>query len=153
MTGIYKIDIVETELELKQLLIKEKIVSKKEKIQVLYLLKTGKAKTVTQAAEMIGRNRVTVQDWLAKYRLGGREKLLNKTPIKGRPKKIPAWAVTALEKRLQEEKGFDSYGEICQWLASKLGIVANYKTVHKLVYYYLQASPKIARTQSLSQKD
>jgi hypothetical protein len=55
MTGIYKIDIAETELELKQLLIKEKI-------QILYLLKTGKAKTVTQAAEIIGRNLVPVQD-------------------------------------------------------------------------------------------
>jgi len=44
----------------------------------LYLLKTKKAKTVTEAAEMLGRNRVTVQDWLGKYRQGGLEKLLSK---------------------------------------------------------------------------
>ncbi|CCI35521.1 helix-turn-helix domain-containing protein [Microcystis aeruginosa] len=30
---------------------------------------------MTEAAEMIGRNRVTVQDWLGKYRQGGLEKL------------------------------------------------------------------------------
>jgi predicted transcriptional regulator len=64
MAGVYKLDIVESEAELKKLLRQEKTGSRKERIQVLYLLKTKKAKTVTEAAEMIGRNRVTVQDWL-----------------------------------------------------------------------------------------
>jgi predicted ArsR family transcriptional regulator len=53
MAGVYKIEISESEAG-----------SGKERIQVLYLLKTKKAKTVTEAAEMLGRNRVTVQDWL-----------------------------------------------------------------------------------------
>ena len=62
-------------------------------------------------------------------------------------------AEKALEKRLKEKEGFDSYGEICEWLEEKLGIEAKYKTVHKLVYYRLKASPKIARPKSLEQSE
>lgn len=153
MTGVYRIEIRETEEELKQLLRKEKTGSSKERIQVLYLLKTKKAKTVQEASQLIGRNRVTVQEWLGKYRQGGLEKLLSKKVITGRPRKIPRWAEKALSKRLEEKEGFESYGAICKWLEEKLGIVANYKTVHQLVYYRLKASPKIARTKSQEQSE
>jgi transposase len=78
MVGVCKIKIAETELELKGLLKKEKTGSGKERLQALYLLKTKKAKTVKEAAEMLGRNRVTVQEWLAKYRNGGLERLCKK---------------------------------------------------------------------------
>jgi len=108
---------------------------------------------VTEAAEMIGRNRVTVQDWVGKYRQGGLEKLLSKKVGTGRPRKVPQWAEKALEKRLKENQGFDSQVEICEWLEKKIGIKAKYKTVHKLVYYRLKASPKIARTKSLEQSE
>jgi transposase len=153
MAGVYKIEISESEAELKELLRKEKTGSGKERIQVLYLLKTKKAKTVTEAAEMLGRNRVTVQDWLGKYRQGGLEKLLSKKVSTGRPRKVPQWAEKTLEKRLKEKEVFDNYGEICEWLKEKLGIEAKYKTVHKLVYYRLKASPKIARPKSLEQSE
>jgi len=84
---------------------------------------------VTEAAEMLGRNRVTVQDWLGKYRQGGLEKLLSKKVSTGRPRKVPQWAKKALEKRLKEEEGFDSQVEICKWLEEKLGREAKDKTV------------------------
>jgi transposase len=100
---------------------------------------------------MLGRNRVTVQDWLTLYRQGGVEKLLTKKVSPGRPKKTPSWAEKALEKRLKSPQGFDSYGEICQWLSESLGIEANYKTVYQLVHKRLKASPKIARPKSNEQ--
>ncbi len=106
---------------------------------------------MTHAAEMVGRNRVTLQNWLAEYRQEGLSKLLSKKVSTGRKKIITQWAEKALEKRLKLEEGFNSYGEICQWLESKLGIVANSKTVHRLVYYRLKASPKIARPNSAEQ--
>ena len=114
MAVVYKIEISESEAELKELLRKEKTGSGKERIQVLYLLKTKKAKTVTEAAEMLGRNRVTVQDWLGQYRQGGFEKLLSKKVITGRPRKVPQWAEKALKTRLKEKEGFDNYEEICE---------------------------------------
>jgi len=151
MAGIYHLEIQESEAELKKLLALEKTGSGKERLQALYLLKTNPAKTVTEVAKILGRNRVTVQDWLAKYRQEGLVKYLDKKVSTGRPRTIPQWAEKSLEKRLNEEEGFNSYGEICQWLSSNLGIEAKYQTVHQLVHYKLKASPKIARPKSTEQ--
>ena len=62
MAGVYKLDISESEAELHELLRQQKTVSGKERVQVLYLLKIKKAKTVSEVAELIGRNRGTVQE-------------------------------------------------------------------------------------------
>ena len=151
MAEVYHLNIQESESELKKLLRKEKTGSGKERVQLLYLLKSQKARTITQASELLGRHRVTLQDWLAKYRQGGLESLLGRASSPGRPRKIPVWAEKALAKRLEEPEGFESHNAICQWLQANLGIQAKYKTVHSLVYYKLKASPKIARPQSLEQ--
>lgn len=46
MAGVYKLEIVESEEELKQLLRQQKTVSSKQRVQLLYLLKSKQAKTV-----------------------------------------------------------------------------------------------------------
>lgn len=153
MAGVYKLEITETEADLKQLLRTQKTASDKERIQLLYLLKSGQASTVESAAELLGRHRVTVQKWLRLYRSGGLEVLLEHKPRTGRRQSIPQWAQEALNKRLHQPEGFESYGEICQWLEHQLGISAPYKTVHQLVRYRLQASPKVARPMSVAAAD
>jgi len=151
MAGVYKLEIQEDEKTLKQLLGQQKTATGKERVQLLYLLKTKQAKTVQQAASLLGRHRVTVQEWLQRYREGGISNLLKPKARSGRPRAISQWAEVALDKRLQDQKGFNSYGEICQWLEQQLGIVAKYKTVHQLVHYRLNASPKVARPESTEQ--
>lgn len=153
MAGVYKLEIQEDEKILKQLLGQQKTATGKERVQLLYLLRTGRAKTVQDAAGLLGRHRVTVQKWLQRYRQGGLESLLECKVRTGRPRAIAQWAEAALDKRLQQTQGFNSYGEICQWLEQQLGIVAKYKTVHQLVRYRLQASPKVARPLSSEQSD
>ncbi len=153
MAGVYKLDITETEADLKQRLRSQKTASDKERLQLLYLLKTAQAKTVQEAAALLGRHRVTVQEWLRLYRRGGLACLLGHTPRTGRPQSIPLWAQAALNQRLQQSEGFNSYGEICQWLESQLGITASYKTVHQLVHYRLKARPKVARPVSVANTD
>jgi transposase len=145
MTGVYKLEITETTEELKHLLKSQKTASDKERIQLLYLLKTEQAKTVQDAAALLARNRVTLHKWLRLYRSGGLEIMLEHKPRTGRRHSIPQWAQDALNKRLQQSDGFNSYGEICQWLETQLGITAPYKTVHQLVRYRLKAAPKVAR--------
>jgi hypothetical protein len=54
---------------------------------------------------------------------------------------------------LHERAGFHSYGEICQWLETQLGITAPYKTVHQWVHYRLKAAPKAARPVSVATAD
>lgn len=117
----------------------------------MYLLKTKQAKTVQDAAPILGRNRVTLQEWLRHYREGGLAGLLAKKTPSGRPRAIPAWAEMALNKRLQEPQGFDGYQAICDWLETQLGVKAAYKTVHQLVHYRLQSSPKVPRPVSVEQ--
>lgn len=151
MAGVYKLEIQEDEKTLKQLLRQQRTAAGKERVQLLYLLKSKQATTIQQAARLLGRHRVTVQEWLHRYREGGIDSLLVSKVRSGRPRAIPNWAEVALEKRLQQTKGFDSYAEICQWLEQQLGIAAKYKTVHQLVHYRLNASPKVARPQSIEQ--
>jgi transposase len=144
MAGVYRLEIAESREELKKLLGQQKSASDKERIQFLYLLKSGQASTITQAASLLGRNRITVQKWARRYREGGLAMMLSHTPRTGPPQKIPTWAQDALKARLQEED-FESYGEICQWLEEQLGIVAHYKTVHRLVHYRFKASLKVVQ--------
>lgn len=153
MAGVYKLEITETEADLKQRLCSQKTASDKERIQLLYLLKTGQATTIQSAATLLGRHRVTVQDWLRLYRRGGLAAMLTHTPRTGRRQSIPLWAQEALTKRLHQSEGFNSYGEICQWLETQLGIAAPYKTVHQLVHYRLKATPKVARPVSAAKAD
>jgi transposase len=153
MAGVYKLEIAESEEDLKWLLRKQKTASAKERVQLVYLLKSGQAKTVESAAALLGRNRVTVQKWLRRYRQEGLAGMLERKPHPGRKHSIPQWAQDALSKRLDHPEGFNSYGEICQWLQTQLGITAPYKTVHQLVHYRLGASPKVARPQSVENTD
>jgi len=153
MAGVYKLEITETEADLKQRLRTQKTASDKERIQLLYLLQTKQATTIQSAATLLGRHRVTVQEWLRLYRKGGLEALLEHKPRTGRQQSIPQWAQAALNQRLHQPEGFESYGAICQWLESQLGISAPYKTVHQLVHYRLKASPKVARPVSVVNTD
>lgn len=151
MAGVYKVEIKESVEELKQLLGVQRTAVGKERVQLLYLLKTAQAQTMKAAAQLLGRHRVTLQKWLNHYREGGIESLLETKAPSGRGRAIPAWAEAALVKRLQEPQGFESYGATQQWLESNLGIIAPYKTVHKLVHYRLASSPKVPRPVSVEQ--
>ena len=97
MAGVCKIEIAETEEELKKLLSQQKTGSGKERLQLLYLLKTKKAQSVTEAASLHRRNRVTLQDWLKKYRDGGLEELLCKKVSTG-PQRNTQWRPNSFRK-------------------------------------------------------
>ena len=76
MVGVCKIEIRESEDELKELLRDQKTASNKERVHLLYLLKSQQVESVTYAASLLGRNRVTLERWLGKYRAGGIGQLL-----------------------------------------------------------------------------
>ena len=74
--------------------------------------------------------------------------------VKQAPGKIPLVRGANLERlkqRLQEPRGFHSYGEIQQWLLDELGLKLAYKTVYQLVRYQLKAKLKVPRPQSIKQ--
>lgn len=153
MSGVYKLEIQETQDQLKALLRTQKTASDKERVQLLYLLKSQQAKTLQQAATLLGRHRVTIQTWARNYREGGLEQLLSHKPHPGAPSTLPKWAEAKLKQRLEQPEGFESYGAVQQWLATELGLEVPYKTVHKWVHYRLKASPKVVRSQSNKQDE
>lgn len=148
---MYRLEIKENVQELKQMLGEQKTAPAKERVQLLYLLKTRQAQTVAHAAQILGRNRATIHKWMQQYKSQGLAGLIARKYSPGRPRVIPKWAENSLFKQLQEPEGFNSYQEIVEWLEQNLGITAPYKTVHKLVHYRLKAAPKVPRPQSVLQ--
>lgn len=146
MAGVTRIKVRETAAELEALIEKESNPKLKERLQVLYLLQLPNAMSVSVIAKVIGRHRGSVQEWLSQYHEGGLERFLSIGHSPGRPRVIPAWAVTSLKKRLDDaEGGFGSYTQVQQWLSETLNVEAEYATVHHLVRYRLGAKLKAAR--------
>jgi transposase len=152
MPGVCKINIVESAQTLRTLLAQQKTATGKERVQALYLLKTGQIETVQNLAVCLGRDRVTVQRWLRQYRQNGIKAMLAVGKSKGRPKAIPDWAIKRLQQELSDPEGFESYKEVQIWLKAVLGVEASYHAVHNLVRYKLKAKLKVARTRSLEQE-
>lgn len=152
MVGVCKIEIMESEAELKELLREQKTVSSKERVQLLYLLKSQQVESVTQAAGILGRNRVTLERWLGKYRDGGIGPLLTTAWNRGRKRHISVEADQKLQARLEQSDGFKSYGAIQQWLKQDCGVAVSYSVVHLHVRYRLKAKLKVPRPVSTQQQ-
>jgi hypothetical protein len=65
--AVYKLEIQESEDEIKQLLRSQKTASGQERIHLLYLLKSKQAKTVQAAASILGRHRATTSSLRRKF--------------------------------------------------------------------------------------
>lgn len=145
MVGVTKVEIKESVQELHELLLKQKTVSSRERIQALYLLKMGEVKTIQDVAVVVGRGRVTVQRWLSTYTESGINGLLSTKKSSGRPPIINNLARVQLVKELEQPEGFKSYEEIRTWLKAVEGVEASYKVVHDTVRYRMKAKLKVPR--------
>lgn len=151
MCRVLKLEIRESQEDLRELLGQQKTGFGKQRVQTLYLLKTGQVETVQHLAVMLGRSRITVQRWLKLYRQGGLNSLLAQKKSPGRPKTIPLNVRSLIKKELSQPEGFKSYEEVRTWLLAVEGIEASYKVVHEVVRYKLKAKLKTARPRSLKQ--
>lgn len=91
----------------------------KRRLQVLVLIAEGRVSTRQQAADYLAVHRNTVSRWLASYAQGGLEALLtvNAGGAPATQRSLSPAAFAALQARLQTPSGFESYGEVQQWLA------------------------------------
>lgn len=78
------------------------------RVQALYLLQSGEATSITQAAQIVGYDRSTVQRWLLKYQQLGLSGLLDMTHGGGRQTAIPPWAQTQLRVRLNQPEALSA---------------------------------------------
>jgi DNA-directed RNA polymerase specialized sigma subunit len=68
MSRPFKLDIIESETELKQRLHRETDARLKEKLQMLWWLKSGQVKQQQELGRRLGRDTSTISRWLQKYR-------------------------------------------------------------------------------------
>lgn len=152
MVGVTSIEVKESLDDLALQLRQAETPSAKERLQVLYWLKQEKAPSISAIAKAVGKHRNTLQTWLAMYREGGIEAMLEVRKSPGGVRVIPQWAEAALAKRLQEaEHGFHRYGEVQQWLKETLGVEAEYHAVYQMTHYRLKAKLKAPRPEHIKQ--
>lgn len=152
MSGVLKIEIKESLSTIKELLSLQKTGKSKQRILVLYWLKSGQANTVEELAALSGHHRTTISRWLSNYRSGGVNQLLNIKKSTGRQRIISSEIESQLVEELKEPEGFGSYGEVQTWLRAIWDIEMSYTGVHKLVRYRLKAKLKVPRTSHIKQK-
>lgn len=145
MVGVIKIEIAESAQELKRQLNLSQNSEVKERIQVLYWLKTNQLKSTGAIASLIGKHRTTVSRWLTKYRQGGLKGLLEIKKSPGRIPKITPSIEQKLIQELQDPEGFSSYKEIQKWLQLIHDLDISYSAVHKRVRYGLEGKLKVPR--------
>lgn len=151
MVGVSRVVIHESVEELKVLMHQQVKSGDKERVQLLYLLKSEQAESVTHASELLGRGRVTAQRWLLRYEADGIAGLLHRLPRTGRPCEIPEAAQAELIEKLATSTGFGGYGEIQDWLKRDYNHDISYAGVHRHVHDRLKAQPKRPRPLSTEQ--
>lgn len=119
--------------------------SQKERLQMLWWLKTGQVTEHQQLAERLGRDPSTVTRWLQRYRQGGLIRLLKVKVAPGQPRQLTSLALAGLQARLNSPAGFGSYGEIVAWLKATYQLKLTYATVYYWVHYRLKAKLKVPR--------
>jgi transposase len=120
--------IKESTEQLQQKLKAEKDVQKRQRIQALYLIKSGQVKSRLEVAEVLSVHRHTVGAWLNSYEKGGLECLLTIAKAPGKIASVRGTALVDLKQR--EPKGFSSYGEIKSYLEKEHKVKLAYSAVH-----------------------
>ena len=143
-----KVEISETAEDLKQQLKRQKKGQEKERLQMLYWLKSGQVTSRQELAKRLGRNESTVYRWLEKYRQGGLTRLLEVKAAAGIEPKIKGQVLEQLQQKLSQSEGFKSYQDIHSWLTQLFGLEIGYSTVHRIVRYQLKAKLKVPRPRS-----
>ena len=147
----FKVEIAESEEYLHKSLRYARTPIEKEKLQMLWWLKSGQVLQHKQLSERLGRNGSTITRWLQVYRQGGLPALLEVKKAPGKRPSIEGEMLAALWERLETESGFQSYREIYEWLVAEWNYQGTYTTVHKTVRYRLKAKLKVPRPQSTKQ--
>lgn len=137
-----KLEITESAEELKILLEKQTSVHSKERLQALYLLKSGTITTLQELSAVLVRDTSTIYRWFQKYKKDGLSGLLKQYKNPGKKPAIPPEVMKQLARQLQECDGFNSYGEIQMWLKEECGIEVGYHVVYRAVHNKLQATLK-----------
>ena len=151
MGRAFKLEVLESEEELKERMKGARTARQKEQLQILWWYKSGEVVEQQELAKRVGRDTSTVSRWLQRYRNGGLASLLESKVAPGQARQLTDDALTGLKARLQSPQGFHSYGEIVDWLNETYSLSLKYPTVYYWVHYRLKAKLKVPRPCSIHQ--
>ncbi len=137
--------ITEDATTLKQRLQHEHDGRKRPRLQMLYLLASGQARTRQAVAQGLGVHRNTVGHWLAIYEVRGLDALLDLYVPAGKPLSLPPDVLAAIEQALRQPAGFTSYEALRQWVRRTYQRDVNYHTLYTIVRTKFQTKLKVAR--------
>jgi putative transposase len=132
--------------ELKIIMQRQRSITNPQKVQALYLLKSGSSQSITDVAELLGVHRITVQRWLKQYSNGGLSELLKLRRATGRPRVISQEVISGISTKISEETcQFKSYKEIGKWVEDNYQVSVKYQSLHKQLHYRMKAKLKVPR--------
>ncbi len=137
--------ITESVEELNTLIKKSKDSTEKDKLCMLYQLKSGKAKYRSDVGSNLNISRITIGKWLSKYEEGGLQQLLERRYPPGRQSFLSPSQLKTLEEKLNDPKGFSSYVEIHRFITETFGVKISYSGVYALVRGKWGAKLKVPR--------
>ena len=160
MSRVFKLEILESIETLKSLLMEEKNVRKRERLQFLFLYKFGQAKTRQALGKLLNRSHFAILPvchfailpfchfaigrWADTYRAKGLRGLLHLNYRGGDlAPSIPVEIQWQLKDQLAQSAGFSSYKAIQIWLKETHGLDVPLSTVHGTVKYRFKAGPKV----------
>jgi transposase len=109
MSRPFKVEVTQSEEELKKRLQTVRSVSQKEKLQMLWWIKSGQVHEQQEIGFRLGKDTSTITRWLQKYRLGGLSGLLEIKKAPGATRKMTDEVLAALKQKLESGEGFSSY--------------------------------------------
>jgi transposase len=137
--------ITEDTATLKQRLQREHDGRRKPRLQMLYLLASGRAHTRQDVAQVLGVHRNTIGHWLALYEAGGLDTLLALYVPAGKPLSLPPDVLAGLAQALRQPAGFASYEALRQWIQRTYHLDVNYHTLYTIIRTRFNAKLKVPR--------
>ena len=154
MSRSIRIEITESAEKLKELMNDQTRAKFRERLQILYWIKTERFRSLQDLSDYLGRSKSVIVKWLSLYRTQGLAALLEWNYHGGRRSKLSESVLNLLQQRLNDPMaGFNSYKEVKLWLFEEQGLEIPYSTVHRIVRYQLHAKLKVARPTSLHRDD
>ncbi len=130
---------------LKERLRSEERGRQKQRLQALYLIRTGQAGSRREIARLLGVGKKAVGAWLERYEAEGLEGMLEIRTHTNRAYSLTPEQEEQLKRKLSEPEGFPSYGAAQSWINETFGLSLSYDTARQIVRYRLGAKLKVAR--------
>jgi DNA-binding CsgD family transcriptional regulator len=111
------------------------------RLQMLYLLRTGQARNRKEVARVLGINRDTAGDWLAKYESGGIDGLVEIGRSAGATPSISETVIAGIRSKLNEQEGLAGFRDLHKWVEQTYGLQTTYRTIY---YHALKLQARLA---------